>query len=76
MFVQVGAFGERANAERLAERLRAEGFANTTVASQSEGRRLLHRVRVGPLASSYEFDEVRVRLDRLGVAGAHLVVDR
>ena len=50
MFVQIGAFSQRENAERLVARLRASGFANPTVVSEPDNRRTLHRVRLGPIA--------------------------
>jgi rare lipoprotein A len=76
MFVQVGAFSEADNAERLVARLRASGFANPTVVTDPEGRRRLHRVRLGPIRDSVEYDELSARLLSIGVAGSRLVVDR
>jgi rare lipoprotein A len=75
MFLQIGAFAEAANAERLVARLRASGFANSSVVSDpSEGRRL-HRVWLGPIRDSVEYDALDTRLRSIGVAGARLVVD-
>ncbi|HEY8519219.1 MAG TPA: septal ring lytic transglycosylase RlpA family protein [Gammaproteobacteria bacterium] len=74
MFVQVGAFADRTNAERLAAELEARGF-RSFVLSQPDGRRTLHRVRLGPVADDAEFDRVRGRLRALGYEEAHLVVD-
>src|SRR5690606_14897833 len=76
LFVQVGAFAERGNAERLVARLADSGFPNAFVVSDGAGRRVLHRVRVGPLANDTEFDRVTGRLRALGLGDAHLVVDR
>lgn len=76
MFVQVGAFSQEDNAARLVARLRASGFANPTVVSEPDGRRLLHRVRLGPIRDSGEFDAVSARLLAIGVPGSRLVVDR
>jgi rare lipoprotein A len=75
MFVQVGAFSQQDNADRLVARLRAGGFANPTVVSEPDGRRMLHRVRLGPIRDSVEFDALRARLLAMGVAGSRLVVD-
>jgi cell division protein FtsN len=36
----------------------------------------LHRVRLGPIRDSAEFDRVRARLLAAGVANPQLVVDR
>ncbi|HEX6998300.1 MAG TPA: septal ring lytic transglycosylase RlpA family protein [Gammaproteobacteria bacterium] len=74
MFVQVGAFADRANADRVAAHLEAQGF-HSFVLSKADGRRTLHRVRLGPVADDAEFDRVRRRLQALGYEEAHLVVD-
>jgi len=75
MFVQVGAFSQEDNAARLVARLRASGFANPTVVSEPDGRRMLHRVRLGPIRDAGEFDLLSGRLLAIGVAGSRLVVD-
>jgi rare lipoprotein A len=76
MFVQAGAFSERDNALRLVARLNADGFANTFIVSEGRGGRALHRVRLGPIRDSAEFDRVRARLLEAGVPNPQLVVDR
>jgi peptidoglycan lytic transglycosylase len=76
LFAQVGAFGDRANASRLVERLRANGFVNAFVVSEADGRRTLHRVRLGPLRDDQEFDQVRARLRSLGFGESQLVTAR
>jgi rare lipoprotein A len=76
IFVQVGAFGDRANAARLVERLKVSGFMNAFVAADADGRRALHRVRIGPLRDSREFDQVSARLRALGFGESQLVTAR
>ena len=76
LFAQVGAFGDRTNAARLVERLRANGFVNAFVVSEADGRRTLHRVRLGPLRDDREFDQVRARLRSLGFGESQLVTAR
>jgi rare lipoprotein A len=76
MFVQIGAFAQPENAERLVARLRASGFANSTVISEPDNRRTLHRVLLGPIADSVEFDQVSARLRAIGVSGSRLVTNR
>jgi rare lipoprotein A len=76
LFAQVGAFGDRANAARLVERLRANGFVNAFVVGEEDGRRTLHRVRLGPLRDDQEFDQVRARLRSLGFGESQLVTAR
>ncbi len=76
MFVQVGAFAQRDNADRLVDRLRASGFVGPFVVSEADGRRVLHRVRLGPIRSADEFDLLSSRLRTIGVGDAQLVVGR
>ena len=61
--VQVGAFGESATAERLAEKLRAKGFAVYVSPGAAAGA-ARWRVRVGPLPSRREAEEVSGALKR------------
>jgi rare lipoprotein A len=75
LYVQVGAFAERANALQLVARLKAGGFANPIVVTDSGGRRPLHRVRLGPLRDAQEFDALSGRLRAVGVGDSRLVVD-
>jgi rare lipoprotein A len=75
LFVQVGAFAERANAAKLVDRLKVNGFVNAFVVTD-DGRRALHRVRIGPLRDAHEFDDVRARLRSLGFGESQLVTAR
>ncbi len=76
MFLQIGAFADVENAERLVARLRASGFPNSTVVSASADTRRLHRVWLGPIRDSAEYDRLDARLRAIGVSGSRLVVDR
>jgi rare lipoprotein A len=75
MFMQIGAFSDVENAQRLVARLHASGFTNSSVVNDPSQRRL-HRVWLGPVRDSVEFDAIDARLRAIGVAGARLVVDR
>ncbi|MDD3608695.1 MAG: septal ring lytic transglycosylase RlpA family protein [Halothiobacillaceae bacterium] len=70
IYIQIGAFSERANAERLRERIAAQ-VPEVAIVSR-EG---LHRVRVGPLASVEHADSMEARLYGLGIADQHIVID-
>jgi rare lipoprotein A len=72
LFVQAGAFGEIANAERLADRLRSAGYSQATIHAERQPTRTLHRVRIGPIDSVEEFDRIVARLKDLGVSDARL----
>jgi hypothetical protein len=48
--VQVGAFGERANAEALKDKLGADGFPAFIISPAADAANPVYRVRVGPFA--------------------------
>ncbi|MGH8242968.1 MAG: septal ring lytic transglycosylase RlpA family protein, partial [Steroidobacteraceae bacterium] len=66
-YAQAGAFSDRDNAERLAERLREAGIDGVDVVEIEAGGRRMFRVRAGPAASVTEFDAL---IERLRLAGA------
>ncbi|HEX2083707.1 MAG TPA: SPOR domain-containing protein, partial [Xanthomonadaceae bacterium] len=67
--VQVGAFGNAAEATRLRDRLRAAGFTTFTETVDSDKGQLT-RVRVGPVLSRAEADRLRAQLSaKAGVSG-------
>ncbi len=73
-FAQAGAFGERANAEALASRLRAAGIDGVSVSEATADGRPVFRVRAGPAASLAEFDALIERLRAAGAEGARLAL--
>jgi len=76
MYLQVGAFAQQENAERLVARLRASGFTNPTLVTQPDDGRRLHRVWLGPVRDSVEYDALDARLRTIGVSNARLVTAR
>jgi rare lipoprotein A len=72
LYVQAGAFGTKENAERLLERLRAQGIDKSFLREDEVNGRTLYRVRVGPIPSVNDFDRVLARLRALGLADAQL----
>lgn len=76
MFLQVGAFAQQENAERLVARLRASGFSNPTLVTEPNDGRRLHRVWLGPVRDSVEYDALDARLRSIGVSNARLVTAR
>jgi rare lipoprotein A len=74
LYVQVGAYGVRSNAERVVARLQAAGFPGAFVFGPPVTRSRLYRVRIGPVSSVPEFDQLLARLATLGYPGARLVV--
>ena len=75
LFVQAGAFSERANAERLVQRLREQGENDATLREDVVNGRTLFRVRVGPVPTVNDFDLTVARLRKLGLQDARLALD-
>ncbi len=73
IYVQAGAFGDYANADRLRARLAAVGHAAITPVQL--GARKLWRVRIGPLGSVEDADKALDRVVGLGYREARLIVD-
>ncbi|MCC7257456.1 MAG: SPOR domain-containing protein [Gammaproteobacteria bacterium] len=66
--VQVGTFGQRANAERLVATLRGKGF-EAYVSPLERGGKTLYRVRVGPAGSRQTASDLARRLSAAGQPG-------
>ena len=66
--VQLGSFGSRDNAERLAEELRGKRYQSFVTRVETDGR-TLHRVRVGPGGAREEADRLLDRLRSDGYSG-------
>ena len=74
LYIQVGAFADAGNAQRLLARLRSAGLGQAFIATGVRADRLV-RVRLGPLASVAEFDALNARLVALGFGEARLAQD-
>jgi rare lipoprotein A len=74
LFVQVGAFSSRTNAETLRTRLDRLAVRPVFIETVADAIGQLYRVRVGPLSSVAEGDRLTARIAALGIAGARLIV--
>lgn len=74
IFIQVGAFSSRDNAEQLRSRLN-QRFEDLTVAAAFHDETRLYRVRIGPLSSRAQADQLMEQILRSGLAMPHLVID-
>lgn len=74
LYVQVGAFADTANAERLAARLRGLRLGAVRVVATSVNGRTLQRVQIGPLPDVDTVDRTTARLDALGLPHASVAV--
>jgi rare lipoprotein A len=75
MFIQAGMFADHENARRRVEQLLAAGIELASLDEMPRNDRTLHRVRVGPFASTEEFDLNMKRLHDLGISDAHLITE-
>lgn len=73
IYLQVGVFAERSNAERLLDQLSDAGERARIVDSREDGRRL-YRVHVGPLDGSVAAEEAKARLRLRGFVAAPIVI--
>lgn len=73
LYVQVGAFAQRGNADQVLARLQAAGVAGAFVFGPPVTRSPLYRVRIGPVSGVPEFDRLIAQLTALGFPGARLV---
>ena len=74
LYLQVGAFVSRANAEQLLSRLHQQ-FAALNINAGFSPEKSLYRVRIGPLKSVAEADALAARISNSGLANPHIVVD-
>jgi rare lipoprotein A len=75
LYIQVGAYAEAGNAQRVVEHLQAAGIDSSLSLASAAGGRALRRVRVGPIASVEQFDSLAARLATLGYPDARLASD-
>lgn len=66
IFLQLGAFVSRHNAETLARRLNEQGFSSVQIETTGESGRAFHRVRVGPVPNVENADNLATRLQDAG----------
>ena len=73
--LQAGAFFSAANAQGLVARLAAAGIGNAVVRPTRAGARTVWQVRVGPLDTALELDDMLERLRLAGVPNARRALD-
>jgi rare lipoprotein A len=73
-YIQVGAYAQPENARRAAQKLRDAGLDHVSTLPPAPDQPL-QRVRIGPIASVQEFDQLIARLSALGFPAARLAQD-
>ena len=76
IYLQLGAFGERDNAERAMANAKRAGLAHVDIESVAIGGHTVHRVRVGPLADVGAADALTARIEHLGLGAPRVAIER
>ena len=74
LFLQVGAFVSRTNAEHLRQQLLSQLGPESINTGYSEEKNV-YRVRIGPLRNVEQADRLASRIAQLGFAEPHIVID-
>lgn len=75
IYAQVGAFGDRSNAERRLALLWSANIDNAFIYEDSSGEQVLLRVRIGPVDDVIQYDALVEKLEAIGIADPYLIVD-
>ncbi|HEV2322017.1 MAG TPA: septal ring lytic transglycosylase RlpA family protein [Gammaproteobacteria bacterium] len=74
IFLQVGAYAERTNADAALQKLTVNGVQKAFVLPAAENGRTLYKVRIGPVAGVDGVDALSSRLAALGYPDAQIVI--
>jgi rare lipoprotein A len=75
IYVQVGAYGSKANADRRLALLRSGGIGAATVHVDTSNDPPLYRVRMGPISGVEQYDLLVEELAKLGILDPIIVTD-
>jgi len=75
LYLQVGAFVSRTNADQLRNRLADNLILNATVQEASRPEGPIYRVRIGPLSGVDQADALSLRINTLGFGVPQVVID-
>lgn len=76
IYLQLGAYGERANAERALLGAQRAGLGDLAIVSVAVAGRTIHRLRLGPLADADAADAMTQRVQRLGLGTPRVAIER
>lgn len=75
IYVQVGAFGDRSNAERRLGALSLAGIKGAFIHEEHSSGRVLYRVRIGPVTDVARYDVLVEELEGIGITDPYLISD-
>ena len=76
IYLQLGAFGDRDNAQRTLLNAKRAGLDHVDIESVAVAGRTVHRVRVGPLTDVDAADALTARIERLGLGAPRVTIER
>jgi rare lipoprotein A len=75
VYVQVGAFGDRANAERRLSMLWSAGINDAFIYEDFTGDTAMLRVRIGPVSDVVQYDLLVEELETIGITDPYLFIE-
>ena len=75
IYVQIGAFGSRENAQRQLSRLRSGGIGIGFIKEDASRNPPLYRVRLGPIKGVLQYDILVEELENMGIMNPYLVTE-
>ncbi|MCW8944918.1 MAG: septal ring lytic transglycosylase RlpA family protein [Sedimenticola sp.] len=75
LFIQVGAFSSRQNANQLRRKLTQSLGEKVRIQEIGTQGQTIFRVQVGPLASVEQVDNLSLNLPKLGIVETHIIID-
>ena len=75
VFVQVGAFGQRENANQLVNQLNTLNLGEVSISSVIKNSQQLHRVRIGPMKTVESADQTVAQLNAMGMKDHRVVIE-
>lgn len=75
IFLQLGAFSDRANADQVVKKVERAGISNVRIITTRIGDREIHRVRLGPIESVAKADAMVQRIEALGLGTPRVAID-
>ncbi|HEV2109993.1 MAG TPA: septal ring lytic transglycosylase RlpA family protein [Gammaproteobacteria bacterium] len=74
MYLQVGAYATRTNAETAVQKLAVNGVTQAFILPASDAGRTLYKVRIGPVADVAGIDQLGAKLASLGYPDAEIII--
>ena len=75
VFVQLGAFADRSNAQGIVQRIAQAGLGRASIVTTRIDSREIHRVRIGPLENVEAADALVARLEKLGFGMPRVAIE-